>query len=127
MSAQNSINFTNDIVAYDWSTMKSNSDVNKAFHIFQETFSNLHDTNCPFISHMNYKKIIIILIITELYGLIIKSKILLKKKLYPDSLTLKITVSIDRYKRYRNKVNAIICRQKNATYKQFFCIQKYFS
>ena len=66
-------------------------------------------------------------IITVLYGLIIKSKILLKKKLYRDSLTLKNTVSIYRYKRYRNKVNAIICRQQNATYKQFFCIQKYFS
>ena len=46
---------------------------------------------------------------------------LLKKKLYRDFLTLKNTVSIGRYKRYRNKVNAIIRRQKNAAYKQFFC------
>ena len=30
------------------------------------------------------------------------------------------TVSIDRYKRYRNKVNDIIRRQKNAAYKYFF-------
>ena len=36
--------------------MKSNSDVNKAFNIFLETFSNLYDTNCPFISHTNNKK-----------------------------------------------------------------------
>ena len=46
---------------------------------------------------------------------------LLKKKLYRDSLTLKNTVSIARYKRYRNKVNAIIRLQMNAAYKQFFC------
>ena len=48
---------------------------------------------------------------------------LLKKKykLYRDSLTLKNTVSINRYKIYRNKVNAIIRRQKNAAYKQFCC------
>ena len=46
--------------------------------------------------------------------------LLKKNKYYRDYLTLKNTVSIDRYKRYRNKVNAIIRRQKNATYKQFF-------
>ena len=34
---------------------------------------------------------------------------------------MKNTVSINRYKIYRNKVNAIIRRQKNAAYKQFFC------
>ena len=34
---------------------------------------------------------------------------------------MKNTVSINRYKRYRNKVNAIIRRQKNAVYKKFFC------
>ena len=58
--------------------MKSNSDVNKVFNIFLETFSNLCNKNCPFISHTNNnnKKIIII---TELYGLIIKSKMLLKQ------------------------------------------------
>ena len=48
--------FTNDLAAYDWSTMKSNSDVNKAFNILLETFSNLYDTNCPVISHTNNKK-----------------------------------------------------------------------
>ena len=57
MSAQNIINFTNDLAAYDWSTMKSNSDVNKSFNIFLDIFSNLIDTNCPFISHTNNKKI----------------------------------------------------------------------
>ena len=119
MSAQNIINVTNDLAAYDWSTMKSNSDVNKAFNIFLDTFSNLYDTNCPFISHTNNKKknnnnsIIWI-------NIKIKNAIK-KKKLYRDSLTLKNTVSIDRYKRYINKVNAIIRRQKNAAYKQFFC------
>ena len=41
--------------------------------------------------------------------------------MYRDSLTLKNTVSVDRYKRYRNKINAIIHRQKKAAYKQFFC------
>ena len=56
MSAQNIINFTNDLSAYDWSTMKSNSDFNKAFNIFLDTFSNLYDTNCPFISHTNNNK-----------------------------------------------------------------------
>ena len=50
----------------------------------------------------------LIIIITALYGLIIKSKMLLKKKLYRDYITLKNTVSIDRYKRYRNMVNTII-------------------
>ena len=54
---QNIINFTNDLDAYDWSTMKINNDVNKAFNIFLDTFSNLYDTNCSFISHT---KIIII-------------------------------------------------------------------
>ena len=34
---------------------------------------------------------------------------------------MKNTVSIDRYKRYRNNVNSIISRQKNAANKQFFC------
>ena len=34
VSTQNIINFTNDLAAYDWSTMKSNSDVNRAFNIF---------------------------------------------------------------------------------------------
>ena len=34
---------------------------------------------------------------------------------------MKNTVSIYRYKRYINKVNAIIRRQQNAAYKQFFC------
>ena len=29
--------------------MKRNSDVNKSFNIFLETFSNLYNTNCPFI------------------------------------------------------------------------------
>ena len=29
--------------------MKRNSDVNKAFNIFLETFSNLYNTNGPFI------------------------------------------------------------------------------
>ena len=33
--------------------MTSNSDVNKAFNIFLETFSNLYDKNCPFISRTN--------------------------------------------------------------------------
>ena len=56
MSAQYIINFTNDLTAYDWSTMKRNIDVNKAFNIFLDTFSNLYDTNCPFISHTNNKK-----------------------------------------------------------------------
>ena len=56
VSAQNIINFTNDLAAYDWSTMKSNSDVNKAFNIFLDTFSNLYDTNCPFISHTQLTK-----------------------------------------------------------------------
>ena len=51
MSTQNIINVTNDLTAYDWSTMKSSSDVNKAFKVFLETFSNLYDKNCPFISH----------------------------------------------------------------------------
>ena len=55
MSTQNIINVTYDLPAYDWSTMKSNSDVNTAFTIFLETFSILYDTNCPFISHMNNK------------------------------------------------------------------------
>ena len=50
--AQNIINFTNDLAAYDWSTMKINNDVNKAFTIFLDTFSNLYDTNCPFISRI---------------------------------------------------------------------------
>ena len=36
--------------------MKSNSDINKAFNIFLDTFSNLYDTNCPFISHTNNNK-----------------------------------------------------------------------
>ena len=79
MSTQNIINFTNDLAAYDWSTMKNSSDVNKAFNVFLETFSNLYDKNCPFISHTinnNKKKLIIIV----LYGLIIKLKMLLKKK-----------------------------------------------
>ena len=31
--------------------MKSSSDVNKAFNVFLETFSNLYDKNYPFISH----------------------------------------------------------------------------
>ena len=56
VSAQHIINFTNDLAAYDWSTMKSNSDVNKSFNILLDTFSNLYDTNCPFISHTNNKK-----------------------------------------------------------------------
>ena len=116
VSVQNIINFNNDLAAYDWSTMKSNSGVNKAFNVFLDTFSNLYDTNCPFISHTKNKKIIII---TALYGLIIKSKMLLKKKLYRDSLTLKNTVSIDRYKRYINKVNVIIRRQQNSAYNSF--------
>ena len=60
--------------------MKSNIDVNKAFNIFLDTFSNLYDTNCPFISHANNKKKLKI-IITVLYGLIIKSKMLFKKKI----------------------------------------------
>ena len=34
VSTQNIINFTNDLAAYDWSTMKSSSDVNKAFNVF---------------------------------------------------------------------------------------------
>ena len=88
VAAQNIINFTNDLSAYDWSTMKGNSDIIKAFNIFLYTFSNLNA---------------------------------IKKKLYQDSLTLKNTVSIYRYKRYINKVNAIIRRQKNAAYKQFCC------
>ena len=50
----------------------------------------------------------------------IKNAIKKKKKLYRDSLTLKNTVSINRYKIYRNKVNAIIRRQKNAAYTIFF-------
>ena len=56
--------------------MKINSDVNKSFDICLETFSNLYDTNCPFISNTNnnIKKII-----ASLYELIIKSKMLLKK------------------------------------------------
>ena len=37
----------------------------------------------------------IIIIITALYGLIIKLKILFEKKLYRDSFTLKNTVSIE--------------------------------
>ena len=60
VSTQNIINFTNDLAAYDWSTMKSSSDVNKAFNVFLETFSNLYDKNCPFISYTinnNKKKI----------------------------------------------------------------------
>ena len=88
VAAQNIINFTNDLSAYDWSTMKGNSDIIKAFNIFLYTFSNLNA---------------------------------IKKKLYQDSLTLKNTVSIYRYKRYINKVNAIIRRKKNAAYKQFCC------
>ena len=122
VSTQNIINFTNDLAAYDWSTMKSSSDVNKAFNVFLETFSNLYDKNCPFISYTinnNKKKInnnSIIWINNK-----IKNAIKKKKKLYRDSLTLKNTVSINRYKIYRNKVNAIKRRQKNAAYKQFFC------
>ena len=46
---------------------------------------------------------------------------ILKKKIISIFSNFKNTVSIDRYKRYRNKVNAIIRRQKNAAYKQFFC------
>ena len=57
--------------------MKINSDVNTAFNIFLDTFSNLYDTHCLFISHTITK----IIIITALYGLIIKSKMLLKKKI----------------------------------------------
>ena len=34
---------------------------------------------------------------------------------------MKNTVIIDRYKRYRNKVNAIIRIQNNVAYKQLFC------
>ena len=122
MSTQNIINFTNDLAAYDWSTMKSSSDVNKAFNVFLENFSNLYDKNWPFISHTinnNKKKInnnSIIWINNK-----IKNDIKKKKKLYRDYLTLKNTVSINRYKIYRNKINAIIRRQKNAAYKQFFC------
>ena len=44
---------------------------------------------------------------------------LLKKILYRDSLTLKNTVSIDRYNRHRNKVSAIIRRQTNRAYNHF--------
>ena len=36
--------------------MKSNSGVNKSFNIFLETFSNLYDNICPFISHTNNNK-----------------------------------------------------------------------
>ena len=79
VSTQNIINFTNDLAAYDWSTIKSSSDVNKAFNVFLETFSNLYDKNCPFISHtINNNKTKLIIIV--LYGLIIKLKMLLKKK-----------------------------------------------
>ena len=37
-------------------TMKSNSDVNTSFNIFLDTFSNLYDTHCLFISHTIKKK-----------------------------------------------------------------------
>ena len=70
------------------------------------------------IAHLFHIRIVII--IKALYGLIINSKIVLKTKLYRDSLILKNTVSIDRYKGHRNNVNVIIRRQKNAGYKQFF-------
>ena len=71
VSAQNIINFNNDLAAYDWSTIKSNSDVNKAFKIFLDTFSNLYDKHF----HLFHIRIIQeqkIIIITALYGLIIK-------------------------------------------------------
>ena len=68
--------------------MKSNSDVNKAFNIFLDTFSDLYDTNYPFISHTNNtnKKITI----TALYGFIIKSKILLKKTNFKNTIRIDI-------------------------------------
>ena len=46
--------------------------------------------------------------------------LLKKTKLYRDSLTLKNTVCIDRYKRYRNKVNAIIRRKRMQLTSSFF-------
>ena len=96
--------------------MKSNSDINKAFNIFLDNFSNLYDTNCPFISHTNNKiknnNINSIIWINNKIKNAIKNN-----KLYRDSFTLKYTVSIDRYKIYRNKVNAIIRIQNNSAYK----------
>ena len=47
------IYFTNDLAAYDWSTMKCNFDVNKISNFFKEIFNYLYDKNCPFISYMN--------------------------------------------------------------------------
>ena len=46
---------------------------------------------------------------------------MLLKKIISRFSYFKNSVNIDRYKRYRNKVNAIIRRQKNSAYKQFFC------
>ena len=79
MFTQNIINVNNDLAAYDWSTMKSNSDVNKAVNIFLETFSNLYlYDKIALLFHVRIiiKKIILLIIITALYGLIIKSKML---------------------------------------------------
>ena len=98
--------------------MKSNSDVNKAFNIFLEIFSNLIQ-----ITHLFHIRIIIknnnninrIIWINNK----IKNAI---KKIHRDSITLNNTVSIARYKRYRNNVNNILRKQKNAAHKQFFCI-----
>ena len=102
-------NFINEIANVNWETIERENDPNIAYDLFIEKVTQLYDTCCPvkrvkIKNNKNHKPWL-----TK--GLINATK--KKRLLYEQSLKHGTNISVDKYKKYKNKLTYILrCEQK---------------
>ena len=97
----------------DWDLVTSLSNINSIYDKCISIFSNLYNKNCPLSFTLKIKNKNKNNAHSFWLNKKIKNAIKKKEKLYKDSIRINSQHNIEKYKKYRNKLNIMIRRQKN--------------